>query len=130
MIYFLSAVSSDIINILGYYAPELAVYGLASDKVTYMMSNDTGSTWVTVSSAKYNATMAATGDWTAAIPVPWIYSAGFDTSTPIAQYTQGIYGGFYYYSDFISTHFTSAHFNNFALLVLITLVLILLFLLY
>lgn len=77
---------SLIINILGYYAPENAIYGLASDKVTYMTSTDSGVSWTTVTGSKYNTTSTSGSGWTGAVSLPWVYNVGtFDTSVGPTQ---------------------------------------------
>ncbi len=82
---------SIVINILGYCRK--TIYGLASDKVTYIKSVDNGMTWTTVTGIEYNTTTSFE-DWIAAVSLPWVNITG--TFDNIYGYTQNGFGGEYW----------------------------------
>lgn len=77
-------------NVIGYDSATQEIYALASDKVSYMSSIDSGQTWSCVlpqmwSKVKPGATLQTA--------VPWDSSAKLQLASPHADFTRGPWGG-------------------------------------
>jgi hypothetical protein len=96
------AVDAMVINVIGFLPSINQLYGIANDRRAFLVSEDNGVTWVSVSPAQLTWASTQSG-FVAAIPVPWTWdSTNLNSNAPQSPYISGSWGanfnGLYYQS--------------------------------
>ena len=88
------ALDKSVINVNGYLPSTTQLYGIDWNKRAFLVSEDQGVTWMSVSSQRYQWAKAQTG-YLAAINVPWIKDAALSSGSPQSPYIDptGQWGG-------------------------------------
>lgn len=79
------ALDKSVINVNGYLPSTSQLYGIDWNKRAFLVSEDQGVTWMSVSSQRFLWAKAQTGYLTA-INVPWIKAATLGVATPQNPY--------------------------------------------
>ena len=88
-----AGIDSRVVNVNGYVVSQQQLYGIDASRRAFVVSEDDGLTWYSVSGQRFTWAASQGPDYVSAVTVPWIQGAGLTSAAPVPPYVVASWGG-------------------------------------